>query len=143
MAKKANNKKETSKEVKPLTTTKTADGWNRVTVSNGVEFWSPKEKGDSVEGVYVETLEYKNTGTYAKNKPMQLKPILKRSDGSQVAIPDNWRIHQAVKQFGNVLYRITFDGQQKGTGEHKGKKFNNFIIDHMDVPKGYFEETKK
>lgn len=125
MAKKANNKT----DKKELKTIELKDGFERVTMSNGVDFWSPKEEGETVEGFFVEVLEFPNKGLYAKNKPFQNKPVLKREDGSQVAIPDNFKIHQAIEQFGNVYYRITYKGQTKGTGEHKGKKFNNFEID--------------
>lgn len=122
------------KEVKPFTVEKQADGFSKVIVTNGVEFWPPTgaKEGISIEGTYVETLEYKNNLDKDGSKPLQYKPIIKTVEGKQVALPENWAIAQAIAQFGVKFYRVTFDGQRKGTGEHKGKKFNNYTIEFMD-----------
>lgn len=132
------------KEPIEITTEKSTDGFERVKSSAGVDFWPPTgaEKGETIEGVYMETMEFKNTGQFAKQKPIQYRAILKTADGRQVALPDNWRINETVKKYGVKLYRITFDGQAKGTGEHKGKKFNNYTVEFKNAPKGYGAKKK-
>lgn len=137
-------KKGEAKEPIELRTEKSTDGYERVMSSAGVEYWPPTgaKGGETVEGVYMETMEFKNTGQFAKEKPFQYRPILKTENGKQVALPDNFRIKAVIEKYGVQLYRVTFDGQTKGKGDHKGKKFNNYTVEFKPAPKGWGAKKK-
>ena len=99
--------------------------------SAGVEFWNPEKEGDTIEGEFIERMEFKG-GKYSKLKdskgnPISIKPVVLTEDGKQIAMPETASM---VKFFEGVEIgehvHIVYGGLKTKKGQEGKKKPEQF-----------------
>lgn len=100
------------------------------TVSSGVKYFKFDVKKNKVfEGRYLKSEERVNKLHKPKKgqkQDMQTTDYFKDAYGTTWGMPSNYAINKAVAEFGEGIYRFTFNGKQKGEG---AKTYNDFKIE--------------
>lgn len=132
-------KQATTKEVK-----KEKKKREYVTITNGIDYWSPKKKGDQFEGSYIETLRKENpdlkngfgdieTNEAGKKVKVQHYAVCENEEGKQIGMPSTKMMNEFFADVEKGKYvRITFNGKKLKKGKTKGEansEYNDYVFE--------------
>ncbi len=104
-------------------------------VTKGVDFWQP-EKGDIVEGEFLEIMEFKPSKfDIQKGLKVSKKAIVRTADGKQIALPDTKVIKDLFEGENAMVIgewiHIQYEGKIIKKGQEKKKNpesYHSYII---------------
>ncbi len=101
----------------------------QVKSSAGVDFWNPTDKGEIVEGAFMEMMKFKNTKFNDKNKTENIKAIILTDEGKQIALPNTHVIEKFFQEEGikkGQYVHIEYGGKVVKKGQEKKAKPETF-----------------